>query len=359
MSFSNAELQQLRALTRAQIDKLEIDRIASKETIAGMVKQKQPFKQAGTKSVVDKINDSIRDEYRVLDQTEKKLKKLVALQKAIKRETQRKSQEQERRVFHLDINEGAGAAFNIAPPNEALVDAMTKFTGSITLNTRNGWSDYKMEDFAAVASPAYDLPQPQYRTLELRPEDLPLDQRGYTIPNRILNRDFDVQERRIVVNEDGTQSGGLFGVKEGMKPSNPKDMIGSDKLPLHLWPATATAMGCIGFLNGLLKYGRANFRVHGIRASIYIDAAKRHLDAWFEGEECDPDDEVPHLAAALACIGIVVDALAAGKLNDDRNVRGGYRKLVGELTPHVARLKKLHAGKDPKHYTIADNATLV
>jgi hypothetical protein len=390
MSFSNAELQQLRALTRAQIDKLEIDRIASKQTIADMVQQKQPFKQAGTKSVVDKINDSIRDEYRVLDGTEKKLKKLVTLQKAIKRETQRNGQE--RRVFYIDINKGADANFDIPATTEALKSAMDKFrfpsvaagyaqvvgsqppvdTQSVfTTTTDNpsdgflppGWSDFKMEQFPAfggvIASPAYDLPQPSFRTLELRPEDI--DNRWYigTQPNRIVNPGFGVQERRIVINEDGTQSGGLFGVKEGMKPSNPKDMIGSDKLPLHLWPATATAMGCIGFLNGLLKYGRANFRVHGIRASIYIDAAKRHLDAWFEGEECDPDDGVPHLSAALACIGIVVDALAAGKLNDDRNVRGGYRKLVGELTPHVARLKKLHEGKDPKHYTIADNASLV
>lgn len=30
-----------------------------------------------------------------------------------------------------------------------------------------------------------------------------------------------------------------------VKPTNPKDLIGSGKLPLHLWPTTATAMGCI------------------------------------------------------------------------------------------------------------------
>lgn len=140
------------------------------------------------------------------------------------------------------------------------------------------------------------------------------------------------------------------------KSSNPKDIIGSNKLPLHLWPTTATATGCLGFLNGLLKYGRSNFRVVGVKASIYIDAAKRHLDAWFEGEECDPEDGVPHLSAALACIAIIVDAGAAGKLVDDRNVEGGYRKLVEELTPHVKRLKELHVNRNPKHYTIADNA---
>ena len=141
----------------------------------------------------------------------------------------------------------------------------------------------------------------------------------------------------------------------GLKPTNPKDAIGSDKLPIHLWPATATALGSIAMLNGMLKYGRSNFRAVGVKTSIYIDAAKRHLDAFFEGEECDPDDGVPHLAAALACIAIIVDARAAGKLNDDRQIAGGYRQFVGELTPHVKRLKELHKDCAPKHYTKADN----
>jgi hypothetical protein len=142
---------------------------------------------------------------------------------------------------------------------------------------------------------------------------------------------------------------------KGSKPTNPKDIIGSSKLPIHLWPNTATAMGCVAMLNGMLKYGRSNFRAIGVRASIYYDAAKRHLDAWFEGEECDPDDGVPHLAAALACIAIIVDAESAGKLNDDRLIGGGYRKLMDRLTPHVKRLKELHKDKNPRHYTIKDS----
>lgn len=142
---------------------------------------------------------------------------------------------------------------------------------------------------------------------------------------------------------------------ETCKASNPKDIIGSDKLPLHLWPTTATAMGCIGLLEGMTKYGRTNWRETGVRASIYVDACKRHLDAWFEGEEAAPDSGVPHLANALACIAILVDAQATGTLNDDRAYNGaGYRKLVEQLTPHVARLKALHADKHPRHFTIAD-----
>jgi hypothetical protein len=138
------------------------------------------------------------------------------------------------------------------------------------------------------------------------------------------------------------------------KETNPKDLIGCTKLPLHLWPTTASAMGAIALLNGALKYGRANWRVIGVRASIYFDAAQRHLTAWWEGEEED-EEGVPHLASALACLAIIVDAAAAEKLTDDRQVAGGHRKMLDELSAHVERLKNLHDGKAPKHYTIADS----
>ena len=145
------------------------------------------------------------------------------------------------------------------------------------------------------------------------------------------------------------------------KATNPKDAIGCDKLPLHLWPETATVMGTLGLLDGMLKYGRSNWRSAGVRATIYIDAVRRHLNAFAEGEDIDAIEDggsgLPHLAHALACLAILVDAQAAGKLTDDRAYNGaGYRKLVEELTPHVARLKLKHADKTPKHYTVADGA---
>ncbi len=139
-----------------------------------------------------------------------------------------------------------------------------------------------------------------------------------------------------------------------MKPSNPKDIIGSDKLPLHLSPNTASALGCLALLDGALKYGRSNFRAIGVRASIYYDATLRHLTKWFEGEDTDEDSGLPHLAHVLACVAILVDAGAAGKLNDDRALPAGYLAFVTSLTPHVARLKAKHAKRNPKHYTIAD-----
>jgi hypothetical protein len=58
------------------------------------------------------------------------------------------------------------------------------------------------------------------------------------------------------------------------KDTNPKDAVGSDKLPLHLWPESATMYGCLGLLEGMSKYGRSNWRAAGVRASIYYDACK-------------------------------------------------------------------------------------
>lgn len=140
------------------------------------------------------------------------------------------------------------------------------------------------------------------------------------------------------------------------KPTNPKDAIGTDKLPLHLWPDSATAYGCIALLNGALKYGRLNWREAGIRPSIYVDAVKRHVTDWFEGQDFDPEDGVHNLSAALACLAILVDALESRQLNDDRNYRGGsWRNARAAMEPHVKRLKELHAGRSPHHYTISDS----
>lgn len=143
----------------------------------------------------------------------------------------------------------------------------------------------------------------------------------------------------------------------GTKPSNPKDIIGSDKMPLHLWPETATLYGTLGMLEGALKYGRNNFRAVGVRATIYIDAARRHLNAWASGEDTAPDSGLPHLGHALACIAILVEALAQGNLEDDRDYKGdAYLKLLEKLTPEVKRLKAKYIGSSPKHYTKKDNA---
>lgn len=141
-----------------------------------------------------------------------------------------------------------------------------------------------------------------------------------------------------------------------LKSSNPKDALGANKLPYHLWPQAATAMGSLGLMEGALKYGRNNWRVHGVLATTYGAAAKRHIDAWLEGEDRTTDSQNFHLSNALACLAIIVDAKANGKLIDDRNYSDTAKigAFLAELTKEVPRLRTTFAGYAPHHYTIGD-----
>lgn len=150
------------------------------------------------------------------------------------------------------------------------------------------------------------------------------------------------------------------------KPSNPKDIIGSGKLPLELVPDTATAYMALSFLEGALKYGRYNWRIAGVRASIYRAAMQRHIMKWWNGEDVDThiDPEtgqdigtgVPHLASVMACCAIILDAEVCGMLADDRPPKANVATLIGTLEATVTHLKALFAEHSPKQYTIADSA---
>jgi len=107
------------------------------------------------------------------------------------------------------------------------------------------------------------------------------------------------------------------------KPSNPKDVIGSTKPPLSCIPTGPLYEVGAAMLDGSAKYGRHNWRVIGVRSSVYYDAALRHLMKWWEGEELDTDSGCHHLAHAVACCLIVRDATNLGQLTDDRPVPGG------------------------------------
>lgn len=138
--------------------------------------------------------------------------------------------------------------------------------------------------------------------------------------------------------------------------ANPKDAAGRAKIPLHLWPPSATAFGSIGFLEGQLKYGRSNFRATDVAASVYYAAAKRHLDAWWEGEE-NTKEGGPHLGNALACIAIIVDAQVNGTLVDDRQYvpnDGAYGRMVEALTAASVKLKALFGDRKPKDWDRRD-----
>jgi hypothetical protein len=134
--------------------------------------------------------------------------------------------------------------------------------------------------------------------------------------------------------------------------TNPKKQYGVQSIPLSCWSSLASAYGSLAFYNGALKYGKANYANTPVEASIYIDGAMRHLAAWAAGEEFDPADGVPNLGGVLANIAILLEARAANMLIDDRAKQSGYLKERDELKKIVKHLNELHAGKNPKHYTL-------
>lgn len=143
--------------------------------------------------------------------------------------------------------------------------------------------------------------------------------------------------------------------KPEMKPSNPKDAIGMSKVPMHLIPGSAKAYMAMAFLEGALKYGKYNWRVAGVRSSIYLDAMERHMEKYKNGENIDQLTKVPHLASIMACCAIILDADLVGKLTDDRPPRAEVSKLMDNLAAHVGYLKELYEGETPHQYTLDDD----
>lgn len=141
-----------------------------------------------------------------------------------------------------------------------------------------------------------------------------------------------------------------------LKPTNPKDAVGVTKLPMNLVSPIIKSYQAVAHFLGMVKYGAWNWRLGGARASVYKAALDRHMDAWWEGEELDPADGTPHLANALACIGILIDAKHAGTFIDDRppSNHKELAKVRTEFEVMMARIREQYKNADPHHFTIAE-----
>lgn len=100
---------------------------------------------------------------------------------------------------------------------------------------------------------------------------------------------------------------------------NPKSRQGAKKHSLRYLPLAANIAVNQALGDGAVKYGPANWRETGVAASVYIDAALRHISQFFDGHQDNASDSGVHnLGHAMACMAIIIDAAAAGKLIDDR-----------------------------------------
>ena len=136
------------------------------------------------------------------------------------------------------------------------------------------------------------------------------------------------------------------------KDTNPKDLVGVRKAPMSTVPANVLAEVGVAMLEGAVKYGRHNYRVSGVRASVYYDGTMRHLMSWWEGEDIDPDSGMSHITKAITSLVVLRDAMMNNMVNDDRPPHPNT--FYEGLHTKAASIIDKYADKNPKHYTELD-----
>jgi hypothetical protein len=116
------------------------------------------------------------------------------------------------------------------------------------------------------------------------------------------------------------------------------------KVDLTMIPYSALIQEAKGFMLGKEKYGRDNYR-QGLAVSRVGGAALRHLLAYLNGEDKDPDPkaaelglETTHLGNARCCIAMLIEMTALGTVIDDRYrptliIPAGSGIQAGQLGP--------------------------
>lgn len=97
---------------------------------------------------------------------------------------------------------------------------------------------------------------------------------------------------------------------------------------------------------GAEKYGPYNWRETGVCATTYVAAIMRHLNAWRDGEDLDPESGISHIAHVACSCNILLDAQHCNTLQDDR-----YRKPTN---PHrgsefIAEEFGVETGRPPEN----------
>lgn len=122
------------------------------------------------------------------------------------------------------------------------------------------------------------------------------------------------------------------------KDSNPKDAVGTKKVPISVVSMPVLGEVALALLEGARKYGRHNYREAGVRASVYIDAVMmRHLGPFWEGEDIDPDSGLSHITKAIAGLVVLRDSMIQGNWEDDRPPKSpaGWKDELNKLAADI------------------------
>lgn len=90
-----------------------------------------------------------------------------------------------------------------------------------------------------------------------------------------------------------------------------------EKIPVDLVSTEAITRIAEVLAFGARKYDRHNWR-KGISFSRVVSAALRHILAWKDGEDNDPESGLNHLAHAGCCVSFLLEYLKTHPEMDDR-----------------------------------------
>lgn len=109
-----------------------------------------------------------------------------------------------------------------------------------------------------------------------------------------------------------------------MGDANPKKRYGDSKRRVDLVPPALELGAAVSLAEGGDKYGPYNWRKDPVEAMTYAAAIKRHLGAWMDGEDVDPESKAGklHLEGIAGCIAILLDSYYLGSLIDNRPPKG-------------------------------------
>lgn len=108
-------------------------------------------------------------------------------------------------------------------------------------------------------------------------------------------------------------------------PNNKAVKFDTGKAPLGLVPRSGIEGVARVMAFGAQKYGKHNWR-NGMDWSRLIDAGLRHVEAFNDGEDFDPETGELHLFHALCCFMFVAEYYDKGLGTDDRYTNNNNNK---------------------------------
>lgn len=113
--------------------------------------------------------------------------------------------------------------------------------------------------------------------------------------------------------------------------ANPKQANGDKKVKVQYIPPIAIIALGEALGEGGVKYGPFNWRDKPVEVLTYVGGMLRHLLAYMDGEDVDPEGGKLHLGGLMANAAILIDATHCGTIIDNRPEKGHAGERIREL----------------------------